>query len=111
MCKSRLSGARRWLIGLAQCGMLVASVAPVREAQSPASSAPGAKLQHAPARDYDLIHIAVSLNVDYTKLAFDGVATDKLAPLRDRLDTLTLVFGRHLNHQNRHSFPTRRSSS
>src|SRR6266508_6259597 len=99
MCKSRLSGARRWLIGLAQCGMLVASVAPVREAQSPASAAPGAKLQQEPARDYDLIHIAVSLNVDYTKLAFDGVATDKLAPLRDGLDKITLDCGKNLNEQ------------
>ena len=59
-------------------------------------AAPNAKLQYAPDRDYDLQNLAVELKVDYPKLAFEGVATNNFAPLRDGLSTVRLDCGTNL---------------
>lgn len=58
---------------------------------------PQAKLQYAPNRDYDLLHVALDLNVDYAKPAFQGVVMHKLSPLRDGLATITFHCGANLN--------------
>ena len=88
----------RWLFGLIQCAVLIASLAPIPQAQSlPASAPPGAKVQYAPDRDYDLLHVALDLKVDYDKLAFHGVVVNTLAPLRDGLSAITLDCGKNLN--------------
>ncbi len=43
---------------------------------------PLAKLTYAPDRDYDLQHLAVTLDVNYAKRTFRGTAANTLAPLR-----------------------------
>jgi aminopeptidase N len=43
---------------------------------------PSAKVFYAPDRDYDLQHVAVTLNVDYPKRAFEGSVVNTVAPLR-----------------------------
>jgi aminopeptidase N len=58
---------------------------------------PQAKAHYAPDRDYDLLDVALDLNVDYAKLAFQGVVVHKLAPLRVGLATVTLHCGPNLN--------------
>jgi hypothetical protein len=43
---------------------------------------PAAKTFYAPDRDYDLQHLAVTLNVDYPKRTFEGTTVNTVAPLR-----------------------------
>jgi len=43
---------------------------------------PRATIHYAPYRDYDLKHVAVTLNVDYAKGMIEGTAVNTLAPLR-----------------------------
>jgi aminopeptidase N len=57
---------------------------------------PQAKFQYAPDRDYDLQHVALTLDVDYTNYAFHGVVVNTLAPLRDGVETVRLHCGADL---------------
>lgn len=57
---------------------------------------PSAKLQYAPDRDYDLQHLKVELEVDFTGRKFTGVSTNTLAPLRSGLTRLRFHQGRGL---------------
>jgi aminopeptidase N len=52
------------------------------DAQGNPFQPPQATVHHAPDRDYDLKHVAVTLNVDWTKRAFEGTVVNTLAPLR-----------------------------
>jgi aminopeptidase N len=52
------------------------------EAQQNPFLPPNAKVFYAPDRDYDLLHVAVNLVIDYPKRAFDGEVTNTLTPLR-----------------------------
>jgi aminopeptidase N len=61
---------------------------------------PGAKLNYAPDRVYDLKHVAVTLNIDYPNRKFSGVSVNTLAPLRpDGLTLIPLMCGRGLDVQ------------
>jgi aminopeptidase N len=53
---------------------------------------PRAKVQYAPDRDYDLLHVALDLKVDYPRFAFQGVVVNTLAPLRDDLSRTGIRF-------------------
>lgn len=68
------------------------AAAPAQQAQTPPShpfAPPQAKVQYAPDRDFDLLHVALDFKVDYAKLAFQGVVVNTLAPLRDGVTTVT----------------------
>src|SRR5215831_1850034 len=74
--------------------VLLFVVAFVQAQQAPAPppspfAPPQAKVHYAPDRDYDLLHIALDLKVDYAKLAFHGVVVNTLAPLRDGPTAIT----------------------
>jgi aminopeptidase N len=59
---------------------------------------PQATVHYAPNRDYDLKHVAVTLNVDWAKRAFEGTVVNTLAPLRtDGLKTIRLNCGNTLD--------------
>ena len=78
----------------------IASVVRAQQAQAPPPSpfaAPQAKIQYAPDRDYDLQRLALDLNVDYAKLAFQATVTNTLAPLCEGLTTITFHCGPNLN--------------
>ncbi len=64
-------------------------------AQRPSSpfSAPLARLQYAPDRDFDLLHVAVTLNIDYDNKVFTGRSKNTLAPLRAGLRQVRLHCG------------------
>jgi hypothetical protein len=55
-----------------------------------ASVQPGAKIQYAPDRDYDLQHVLLDLDINWEKRAFHGLVTHTLAPLRKGLATVRL---------------------
>jgi aminopeptidase N len=79
--------------------LLLGASLPPGQAQSPPDSPfapPRATLHYAPDRDYDLVHIALDLNVDYAKRAFQGVVVNTLAPLRDGLTTIRFDCGANL---------------
>lgn len=56
-----------------------------------------AERQSAPGRDFDLIHVALDLTIDYPKLSFQGVVVNTLVPLRDHLTHVKLYCGANLN--------------
>jgi aminopeptidase N len=58
---------------------------------------PRAKLQYAPDRDFDLKHIAVTLDIDYDKKTFTGRADSTLTPLRSGLRQVRLHCGAGLD--------------
>jgi aminopeptidase N len=58
---------------------------------------PQAKLQYAPDRDYDLLHISVELVIDSAKHSFQGVVVNTLAPLRAGVTTLRFDCGENLS--------------
>ena len=60
------------------------------QAASKAMVPPGAKIQYAPDRDYDLQHVLLDLRVDWENRAFQGLVTHTLAPLREGLATVRL---------------------
>jgi len=73
--------------------------APGQRAQTPTANpfaSPAAKMQYAPDRDYDLLHVAVDLNVDHARYSFQGVVVNTISPLRDGLTTVTLNCGAKL---------------
>jgi aminopeptidase N len=72
--------------------------APGQRAQTPANpfASPAAKMHYAPDRDYDLLHVAVDLKVDYARYSFQGVVVNTISPLRDGLTTVTLNCGEKL---------------
>jgi aminopeptidase N len=84
----------RGLISFATCLTVAAGLAPA-QATRPAPQA-ASRVQYAPDRDYDLIHVAVDLTLDYQQREFHGVVTHTLAPLRDELKTIKLDCGQNL---------------
>ena len=56
-------------------------------------AAPQATIHYAPDRQYDLIHVALNLDVDYPSRTFVGHAVDTLAPLRSGLTEIWLNAG------------------
>jgi aminopeptidase N len=76
--------------------------APGQRAQTPTANpfaSPAAKMQYAPDRDYDLLHVAVDLNVDYAKYSFKGIVVNTISPLRDDLTSVTFSCGAKLSIQ------------
>jgi aminopeptidase N len=49
--------------------------------------------QYAPDRDFDLQHVALTLDIDHVNYTFHGVVVNTLAPLRDGLETIRLHCG------------------
>src|SRR5437762_341142 len=60
---------------------------------------PQATVHYAPDRDYDLLHVAVDLDVDAGKQTFKGTVVNTVAPLRDGLKTVPLHCGTNLTVQ------------
>lgn len=92
----RLRSAALFILHL----IFTASLAHGQQTQAPPPSPfapPQAKIQYAPDRDYDLLHIALDMNIDYAKLAFRATVTNTLAPLRDGLATITFHCASNLN--------------
>jgi len=88
------------ILSFAICLLLLAASAQAQQQAPPRPNPfaePQAKMQYAPDRDYDLLDVALELNIDYSKLAFRGVVVEKLAPLRDGLSTIKLHCGANLN--------------
>jgi aminopeptidase N len=80
--------------------IFTASVALSQQAQEPPPNpfaAPLAKFQYAPDRDYDLLHVALDMNVDYAKLSFQATVTNTISPLRDGLTLIRFHCGANLN--------------
>src|SRR5262245_2328508 len=80
--------------------IFTASLARGQQTQAPPPSPfapPQAKIRYAPDRDYDLLHIALDMNIDYAKLAYRATVTNTLAPLRDGLATITFHCASNLN--------------
>lgn len=67
-------------------------------AQRPSSpfSAPRAKVQYAPDREFDLRHVAVTLDVDYQNKKFQGTSKNFLTPLRSGLRQIKIHCGASL---------------
>ncbi len=57
---------------------------------------PLAKIQYAPDRDYDLLHIALTLKTDAAKRSFSAEVVNRLAPLRDSLSVIVFDCGDNL---------------
>src|SRR5579872_3716098 len=57
---------------------------------------PQATLHYAPDRDYDLAHLAVTLDIDFPARAFKGVAVNRITLLRDGLKMIKLHCGKNL---------------
>ena len=68
-------------------------------AQTPTAPKPGpfdppnATLHYAPDRDYDLMHIALDLNIDYPHRAFTGIVVNRVAALHDGVKILIFHCG------------------
>jgi aminopeptidase N len=58
--------------------------------------AAGAQSRYAPDHAYDLIHVALDLDVDYPHLAFRGVVVNTLTPLRENLASVAFHCGENL---------------
>jgi len=58
---------------------------------------PRAKLQYAPDRTFDLQHVAVELDVDYSNKTISGKSVNTLAPLRNGLTSIELMAGAGLD--------------
>ena len=69
---------------------------PARAQVSSPFSPPAATVQRAPDRDYDLKHVAVTLDVQYEARTFSGTSLNTLAPLRSGLKTIRLHAGKDL---------------
>ncbi|HEY3131917.1 MAG TPA: M1 family aminopeptidase [Acidobacteriota bacterium] len=85
---------------LAFCVLFVATATRAQQAPAPPPNPfapPKAQAHYAPDRDYDLLHVALDLNLDYPKLAFQGIVAHKLSPLRGGLATITFDCGARLN--------------
>jgi len=61
--------------------------------------APAARRHYSPDRTYDLIHMDVTINVDWPHRSFSGDVVDTLAPLRDGFDEVVLDAGENLDIQ------------
>src|SRR6266436_3493672 len=57
---------------------------------------PADAVQRAPARDYDLRHVALELKLGYETLSFQGVVTNTITPIKDGLTLITLQCGPNL---------------
>src|SRR5579862_2318993 len=60
-------------------------------------TAPNATVHFAPDRDYDLMHMDVTIGVDWPTRSFTGEAIETLAPLRDGFDEIVLDAGDNLS--------------
>ena len=60
---------------------------------------PQAIVQNAPERDYDLQHVAVTLNIDAVNRSFTGTAVNTLTPLKGALPVIRLNCGLRLKIQ------------
>ncbi|RYG32935.1 aminopeptidase, partial [bacterium] len=57
----------------------------------------GAKLQYAPDRDFDLLNVFVTTDVDYANRGIKGSSENTLAPLRDNVKSIVLNASTALN--------------
>jgi aminopeptidase N len=80
---------------LIACSTLFLLGASLASAQNPFAP-PEATLHYAPDRDYNLVHLAVRLNVDYPHRAFTGVVDNRVAVLHDGVKVLTFHCGKNL---------------
>jgi hypothetical protein len=58
--------------------------------------APAATIQNAPARDYDLQHLAVTLTINPANRSFSGSSTNTLTPLKGPLSVIRPELRNHL---------------
>jgi len=59
--------------------------------------APKATFHYAPDRYFDLVHMDVTIDVDWPNRSFEGDVVDTLAPIRDGLDEINLDAGENLD--------------
>lgn len=57
---------------------------------------PQATIRYAPNRDYDLKHVAITLNIDWAKRSFAGSVVNTVSPFRDNPPFLTVHSGQNL---------------
>ena len=57
---------------------------------------PQSTIHYALDRDYDLLHVAVDLDVDYDHYAFSGKAINTISALRDGIKTVRFMAGQDL---------------
>src|SRR5579871_3899633 len=88
--------ARRLLIAISFVVLVGFSAARGQEPVSRPSDASAVKVQYAPDHEYNLVHVALHLDVDYTHLSFQGVAVNTLIPLRDGLAYVIFHCGENL---------------
>ncbi len=84
---------------LIACSALLVLGTSIASAQTPSASPfapPQASLHYAPDRDYDLVHLAVTLDIDYPHRAFTGAVTNRIAALHDGVKTLIFHCGKNL---------------
>jgi aminopeptidase N len=96
-------GAQRRAIALSlsALGLLTGSLLSPSRAQAQQPNPflpPRARVFYAPDRDYDLKHVAVTLNIDYPNKSFEGMSVNTFAPLReDGLKTVRLHCAKSLD--------------
>src|SRR5690242_19490661 len=83
--------SRASLIAVGLATFVVASA----QQRSPFSP-PQARLQYAPDRTCDLLHVAVDIDIDYPNRAFSGKSVNTLSPLRNGLSEVMLNAGADL---------------
>jgi aminopeptidase N len=69
-----------------------------KDAAPPANpfAPPKATVHLVPDRDYDLLHVAVNLDVDYPARHFEGTVVNRISALRDGMQTIKLHCGKNL---------------
>jgi aminopeptidase N len=87
---------RHLLIAFSVSVFLGLSAARGQELPSRPVDTPNAKVHYAPDHLYDLIHVALDLDVDYSHLAFRGVVVNTLTPLREGLTSVAFHCGENL---------------
>jgi aminopeptidase N len=87
------------ILGITAAALIPGSAAdaqaPGRRPANPFRS-PAATVHNAPERDYDLKHLAVTLNMDTGKRSFTGIAVNTLSPLKAALPIVRLNCGTRL---------------
>ncbi len=86
--------SRAPFVALALAVLLGSATAPALAQRGNPFQPPAAKVQYAPDRDFDLIHVKVETNVDWEAKKFAGTTTSTIAPLRGSLPTIRLHVGK-----------------
>jgi aminopeptidase N len=87
---------------IAALGLTAVTLLPISRAsaqgrrQANPFAAPAATIHNAPARDYDLQHLAVTLTINAANRSFSGVAVNTLSPLNGTLTVVRLNCGERL---------------